>query len=59
MTLLHWQDNFSVGIVEVDHEHRELIGLVNALHSALGSDRSAPGGVVPARIDRFGHDRQS
>jgi hemerythrin-like metal-binding protein len=40
MTLLHWQDNFSVGIVEVDHEHRELIGLINALHSALGSDRS-------------------
>lgn len=40
MTLLLWQDSFSVGIAEVDHEHRELIGLINALHAALGSDRS-------------------
>lgn len=40
MTLLLWQDNFSVGIAEVDHEHRELIGLINALHAALGTERS-------------------
>jgi hemerythrin-like metal-binding protein len=40
MTLLQWQANFSVGIDEVDHEHRELIGLINALHAALGEDRA-------------------
>lgn len=40
MTLLHWQDNFAIGIAEVDHEHRELIGLINALHAALGAERS-------------------
>jgi hemerythrin-like metal-binding protein len=41
MTLLQWQDNFSIGIEEVDHEHRELIGLINTLHDSLAADRSA------------------
>jgi hemerythrin len=41
MTLLQWQDNFNLGIEEVDHEHRELIGLINALHDSLATDRSA------------------
>lgn len=40
MTLLLWQENFSIGIAEVDHEHRELIGLINSLHAALGGERS-------------------
>lgn len=40
MTLLQWQDNFAIGIAEVDHEHRELIGLINSLHAALGTDRA-------------------
>ena len=40
MTLLHWQDNFAIGLAEVDHEHRELIGLINALHDALGTERA-------------------
>jgi hemerythrin-like metal-binding protein len=40
MTLLQWQENYSVGINEVDHEHRELIELINSLHAALGTDRA-------------------
>lgn len=40
MTLLQWQDNFAVGIREIDHEHRELIGLINSLHAALGAERA-------------------
>jgi hemerythrin-like metal-binding protein len=31
MSSLQWRDEFSVGIAEVDHEHRELIELINAL----------------------------
>lgn len=38
MTLLEWRDDFSIGIEEVDHEHRELIGLINALHAELGGE---------------------
>lgn len=40
MTLLEWRDDFRIGIDEVDHEHRELIGLINDLHAALGEERS-------------------
>jgi hemerythrin-like metal-binding protein len=35
MRRLEWQDKFSVGVPEVDHEHRELIRLINDLHDAL------------------------
>ena len=47
MTLLEWRDSYGIGIEEVDHEHRELIGLINSLHAALGPDRSA------ARVEAF------
>lgn len=40
MTLLEWRDDFNIGIEEVDHEHRELIGMINALHTELGGDRA-------------------
>jgi hemerythrin len=32
MGLLHWEKRYSVGIEAVDHEHRELIDLINRLH---------------------------
>lgn len=32
MALLEWKDKYSVGIEAVDHEHRELIELINRLH---------------------------
>ena len=32
MALLQWQDRFSVGIGAVDHEHKQLIELINRLH---------------------------
>ncbi|MDH3336666.1 MAG: hemerythrin family protein [Gammaproteobacteria bacterium] len=35
MSRLQWRDEFKVGITEVDHEHRELIGLINELHEAI------------------------
>jgi hemerythrin-like metal-binding protein len=39
MAPLEWKDDYSVGVPAVDHEHRELIGLVNQLHEALASER--------------------
>lgn len=36
MALIEWRDEFSVGVPAVDHEHRELIELINATHEHLG-----------------------
>lgn len=35
MSLIEWDEKFSVGVAAVDHEHRELIGLVNEAHDRL------------------------
>jgi len=35
MPLINWDEKFSVGVASVDHEHRELIGLVNRAHARL------------------------
>lgn len=35
MALLQWNQRYSVGHPAVDHEHRELIDLINTLHAAL------------------------
>jgi hemerythrin len=35
MALVEWKEEFKVGITSVDHEHRQLIGLINDLHGSL------------------------
>ena len=35
MSMLQWRDEFSVGIAEVDHEHRELIELIQGLQVTM------------------------
>ena len=35
MSLIAWDDRFSVGEASVDHEHRELIGLINETYDRL------------------------
>jgi hemerythrin-like metal-binding protein len=37
MVLLEWKDKYSVGISAVDHEHKELIDLINRLHKELSA----------------------
>jgi hemerythrin len=41
MSLIEWKPEFSVGNAEVDHEHRELIDLINRVHAGMrgGADR--------------------
>jgi hemerythrin len=36
MSLIEWRDEFSVGVASVDIEHRELIELINDLHTLMG-----------------------
>lgn len=40
MGLLHWEDRYSVGIAAVDHEHQELIELINRLYAEATARRS-------------------
>jgi len=36
MSLIEWKEAYSVGVAEVDLEHRELIDLINDLHALMG-----------------------
>ena len=42
-----WSDGLSVGIAEIDGQHRKLLGLMNGLEAALGHGRDA------AALDRI------
>jgi hemerythrin len=47
MALLQWKDQYSIGIEAVDHEHKELIELINRLHDELTGSGS------PASVESF------
>ncbi len=47
MALIEWRKEFETGVPDVDHEHRELVGLINDLHSEIGQ------GADAARIRDF------
>lgn len=38
MALIEWRDDFKVGVASVDHEHAELIALLNRLAASLAQD---------------------
>jgi hemerythrin-like metal-binding protein len=42
MALIAWKSSYSVGVEAVDHEHRELIELINALHESLLEEGGEP-----------------
>lgn len=42
MALIEWKSHYSVGVDAVDHEHRELIDLINALHERLIAGAKVP-----------------
>ena len=45
MSLINWRDEFSIGIDAIDHEHREMIALINDLDVAM-QDQASHGAVV-------------
>lgn len=47
MSLLEWREEYSVGVDDVDHEHEEMIELINEVHRELQD----PGSGVD--VDRF------
>lgn len=40
MALIEWRKEFETGIPGVDHEHQELVGLINQLHAELSRGAS-------------------
>jgi len=42
MGLIEWKSHYSVGVEAVDHEHRELIDLINELHEKLVAGAEKP-----------------
>jgi hemerythrin len=46
--LVEWSDALSVGVEQIDNEHKKLVGLLNELHRALqaGMGQGALGGVL-------------
>jgi len=49
MSFIEWDDRFSVGVASVDHEHRELIELINGFQRKIVQDDA-----VEARRDYLG-----
>lgn len=47
MALIAWRHEFTIGIPAVDHEHYELVTLINRLHDQLTADPD------PTEIDAF------
>lgn len=46
MPLIEWREDFALGVPAVDHEHRELIELINETHARMSDERSEE--AVPA-----------
>lgn len=40
MTLIVWRKEFETGVPDVDHEHRELVDLINKLHDSINAQAS-------------------
>ena len=53
MALINWNDNLSVKVTEFDEQHKQLFGMVNDLHSAMGAGKSREimGSVLTGLID--------
>ena len=39
MSIIIWKEEYSVGVVEIDADHKQLISMINQLHLAMVNDR--------------------
>lgn len=40
MAKIEWSDRYSTGIDAIDHDHRQLVEMINTLHQAMMSDQA-------------------
>jgi hemerythrin len=52
MNLLKWKPEYSLGIASVDHEHRELIGMINRVYEHM-AEASGPDGIEACLEDIY------
>ena len=64
MSLITWNDNFSVSIPQFDQEHQQLIAMINSLHEAMkqGTGKKAMGTLLDDLTNyastHFSHEEQ-
>ncbi len=46
MPLIEWKEEFSVRAPEIDHEHRQVVGLINHLYETLSQPRAEAASVA-------------
>ena len=53
MALIEWKNDYSVGVVEFDNQHKKLIELINKLHDAMksGTSRQSLSGILAELVD--------
>lgn len=52
MALIEWRKEYELGLADVDHEHRELIALINRIHDQIDSG-NARGNVLDLLGDLY------
>ncbi|PLX49904.1 MAG: hemerythrin [Desulfobulbaceae bacterium] len=57
MSFFTWKDEYSVGIREIDDQHKKLVAMINELHQALanGKGRDVLGNILQQLIDYTGY----
>ena len=51
MAFFEWDDNYSVGVAEIDEQHQELIELINRLHEAI--EQGSAGNAASSAINEL------
>ncbi len=53
MALITWTEDFSVGVVEIDNQHKKLVNMINELHHAMaeGKGNMNVGDIINRLVD--------